>query len=206
MGFSRKKYWSRLPFPPPGDLLNPRIEPASPESPAWPGRFFTTEPLRKSLSMSIILSLLVLLLESYITLHVFLPVWSIKPWGKSTEMTYYKGRFLYFFFLLVLSILALYFEGIFNIFLGISNTLLLQNITFIIYSLKTDWILMQLYYLLLLLFSCYLLISLDFKPFCVLIFFHSKTALLKEVYAVKWGMTFKSLITFNLHVCPYNPT
>ena len=30
MGFSRQEYWSRLPFPPPGDLLNPGIEPASP--------------------------------------------------------------------------------------------------------------------------------------------------------------------------------
>ena len=30
MGFSRQEYWSRLPFPPPGDLPNPRIEPGSP--------------------------------------------------------------------------------------------------------------------------------------------------------------------------------
>ena len=29
MGFSRKEYWSRLPFPPPGDLPNPGIGPAS---------------------------------------------------------------------------------------------------------------------------------------------------------------------------------
>ena len=31
MGFSRQEYWSGLPFPPPGDLLNPGIEPRSPE-------------------------------------------------------------------------------------------------------------------------------------------------------------------------------
>ena len=30
MGFSRQKYWSRLPFPYPGDLPNPGIEPGSP--------------------------------------------------------------------------------------------------------------------------------------------------------------------------------
>ena len=42
MGFSRQEYWSRLPFPPPGDLPNPRIKPASPGSPASAGRFFTT--------------------------------------------------------------------------------------------------------------------------------------------------------------------
>ena len=30
MGFSRQEYWSGLPFPYLGDLLNPRIEPGSP--------------------------------------------------------------------------------------------------------------------------------------------------------------------------------
>ena len=30
MGFSRQEYWSGLPFPSPGDLLNPGIEPGSP--------------------------------------------------------------------------------------------------------------------------------------------------------------------------------
>ena len=39
-GFSR--YWSQLPSPPPGDLPDPGIEPASPTSPALAGGFFTT--------------------------------------------------------------------------------------------------------------------------------------------------------------------
>ena len=30
MGFSRKEYWSGLPYPSPGDLPNPGIEPGSP--------------------------------------------------------------------------------------------------------------------------------------------------------------------------------
>ena len=30
MGFPRQEYWSELPFPSPGDLSNPGIEPASP--------------------------------------------------------------------------------------------------------------------------------------------------------------------------------
>ena len=30
MGFSRQEYWSELPWPPPGDLPNPGIEPRSP--------------------------------------------------------------------------------------------------------------------------------------------------------------------------------
>ena len=41
MGFSRQEYWSCLPFPSPGDLLDSGIKPASP---ALAGRFFTTEP------------------------------------------------------------------------------------------------------------------------------------------------------------------
>ena len=30
LGFPRKEYWGELPFPPPGDLPNPGIEPGSP--------------------------------------------------------------------------------------------------------------------------------------------------------------------------------
>jgi len=41
MEFSRQEYWSRLPFSPSGDLLDPGIEPVSP---ALAGGFFTTEP------------------------------------------------------------------------------------------------------------------------------------------------------------------
>ena len=33
-----------MPFPPPGDLPDPRMKPAPPASPAFAGRFFTTEP------------------------------------------------------------------------------------------------------------------------------------------------------------------
>ena len=42
MGFSRQGYWSGLPCPPPGDLLNPEIELASLMSPALAGGFLTT--------------------------------------------------------------------------------------------------------------------------------------------------------------------
>ena len=34
VGFSRREYWSGLPFPPPGDLPEPGTEPVSPVSPA----------------------------------------------------------------------------------------------------------------------------------------------------------------------------
>ena len=39
LGFSRQEYWSGLPFPSPGDLPNPGIEPGFS---ALAGRFFTT--------------------------------------------------------------------------------------------------------------------------------------------------------------------
>ena len=47
--FSRQEYWSGLPFPTPGDLLNTGIEPVSP---ALAGGFFATEPPGKPQEMS----------------------------------------------------------------------------------------------------------------------------------------------------------
>jgi len=44
MGFLRQEYWRGLPFPSPGDLPDPRIEPASP---ALASGLVTTEPLGK---------------------------------------------------------------------------------------------------------------------------------------------------------------
>ena len=43
-GFPRQGYWSGLPFPTPGDLLDPGIKPTSP---ALADGFFTTETSRK---------------------------------------------------------------------------------------------------------------------------------------------------------------
>ena len=40
--FSRQEYWSGLLCPPPGDILNPGMEPASLTSPALAGRFVST--------------------------------------------------------------------------------------------------------------------------------------------------------------------
>ena len=43
MEFSRQEDCSGFPIPPPGDLFNPGIKPASPVSPALAGGIFTTE-------------------------------------------------------------------------------------------------------------------------------------------------------------------
>ena len=42
MGFSGQEYWSGLSCPPPGNLPNPGIKPATLTSPALAGGFFTT--------------------------------------------------------------------------------------------------------------------------------------------------------------------
>ena len=44
MEFSGQEYWRGVPFPPPGDLSNPGVEPASLASPTLEGRFFTAVP------------------------------------------------------------------------------------------------------------------------------------------------------------------
>ena len=44
MGFHRQEYWSGLPFPSPGDLPGPGIEPIFP---TLTSEFFTTEPAGK---------------------------------------------------------------------------------------------------------------------------------------------------------------
>ena len=43
--FFRRKYWNWLPFPTPGDLLDPGVEPMSLASLALAGRFFTQSHL-----------------------------------------------------------------------------------------------------------------------------------------------------------------
>ena len=45
MGFSRQEYWSGLPFPSPGDLPDPGIEPGSP---TLQGDSLPSEPTRES--------------------------------------------------------------------------------------------------------------------------------------------------------------
>ena len=48
LGFPRQEHWSGLPFPSPGHLPDPGIEPTSLKSPALVGRFFTTSATREA--------------------------------------------------------------------------------------------------------------------------------------------------------------
>ena len=48
MGFLRQEYWNGLPFPSPGDLPDPGLEPT--QSPALASGFFTTEPPEKQIA------------------------------------------------------------------------------------------------------------------------------------------------------------
>ena len=54
MGFSRQEYWSGLPFPSPGDLPYPGIEPRSPVAPTLADKLFTTEPPGKTQALLIL--------------------------------------------------------------------------------------------------------------------------------------------------------
>ena len=63
MGFSRQEYWSGLPFPSPGDLPDPGIEPMSLTSPSLTGGFFITEPPGNPMNLKV--WILILSLNSF---------------------------------------------------------------------------------------------------------------------------------------------
>ena len=52
MGFSRQEYWGGLPFPPPVNLPDPRIELTSVTSPVLAGGFFTSSATWEAPTMS----------------------------------------------------------------------------------------------------------------------------------------------------------
>ena len=61
MELSRPEYWRGLPFPSPGDLPNPGIEPTSLVSPALAGIFFTTVPPGKPIYVCVCVCVCILL-------------------------------------------------------------------------------------------------------------------------------------------------
>ena len=69
VGFSRQEYWSMLPFPPPGDLPDPGIEPTS----ALESRFFTTESPGKPLKF-------------WTVVHFCEEIWSVRRLWKGHQV------------------------------------------------------------------------------------------------------------------------
>ena len=78
IGFSRQEYWSGLPFSSPGDLPDPEIEPTSP---AWAGRFFTTEP-----PVTVVSTKVHLLLEW--------PVWGSSHWTPKAWILVSRSQYI----------------------------------------------------------------------------------------------------------------
>ena len=79
MGFSRQEYWSGLPFPSPGDLPKPRMEPSSP---ALAGRFYTTELPGKP----------VVYLENKGNRHQWCKTFSRQPWATEEQLCFIKKK------------------------------------------------------------------------------------------------------------------
>ena len=88
MEFSRQGYWSGLPFPSPGDLPDPRIEPGSPalqadallsEPPGNPtaGRFFTIWASREALYAVRIYLLFLAFWKSWLSCTVLSTQWAL---------------------------------------------------------------------------------------------------------------------------------
>ena len=99
VGFPRQEYWSGLPFPPPGDLPDPRIKSVFP---ALAGRMFTSEPLEQVVD-KVLVSLFPLPLyecpivsASFVKKRLFFFYWTaLVPSQKSVEHSY-TGLFFYF--------------------------------------------------------------------------------------------------------------
>ena len=85
MEYSRQEYWSRLPFPLPGDLPDLGIKP---KSLALPGRFFTTDPPGKVIALC---SSLVVYLVPYdwegLSSGIIYFAFSYCPWGSLGKNT-----------------------------------------------------------------------------------------------------------------------
>ena len=75
MGFSRPEYWSGLPFPSPGNLPDPGIEPMSPLSPALQADSLPTEPSGRAKIVRLFMSSLIFFSSFFFFLvfyvHVF---------------------------------------------------------------------------------------------------------------------------------------
>ena len=86
MGFCRQEYWSGLPFPPPGDLPDPGIEPVSLISPALAGTVLILEQQRFELCGSTHTRIF-FFSGKYVVGPLYL--WALNPWIPQTT----NGKF-----------------------------------------------------------------------------------------------------------------
>ena len=93
MGFSRHEYWSGLPFPPPGDLPGPGVEPGSLALQADFFSVFPREPLRQILKYEV---LQILPDKYYAWIHVGIGLASLKMETPSVRKK--VGTFLVFLY------------------------------------------------------------------------------------------------------------
>ena len=87
MGFSKQEYWSWLPFPSPGDLPDPGIEPPSLSSPALASIFFTAPSLKNSFKWG-----LVIIEENNFV------------WRKAKSLSAYKKHAFWWLFLSIIAV------------------------------------------------------------------------------------------------------
>ena len=116
MGFSRQEYWSGLPFPSPGDLPNPGIEPRSPalqaDSTIWD--YFTTSKIILPLSITSFCEKVFILTQSKFkridstVYHIGSPSSCVLDWNKFMNNLYYPWNLYECFYLRVKTLVFKY--------------------------------------------------------------------------------------------------
>ena len=115
MGFLRPEYWTRLPSPSPGDLLNPGIEPLSPALAGW---FFTTESPGKPnfLVSDVSVSVLITLSICYhLCVHMGMYIYNL--FIKSSYSLFYLYLFSVYLLCLLQRVFYYYWSVLFLLFL-----------------------------------------------------------------------------------------
>ena len=87
IAFLRQEYWSGVPFPPPGDLPIPRIEPRSLVSPGLAGGLVTTSPTWKAHFYYRLFIVLIICVDTCnFWLHCGLKCWTIYSQMRSLKI------------------------------------------------------------------------------------------------------------------------
>ena len=82
MGFSRQEYWNRFPFPTPGNLSDPEIEPKSPVSPALQA---DSSPRRYLLLVHLEWTIMLEIMGSTLCLSFYFVGWGKPQWHHASR-------------------------------------------------------------------------------------------------------------------------